>query len=303
MNRPWLKWYPGDWRRDPALQSCSIAARGLWHEILMIAHDCTPYGFLKIGDKSPDNPSIARMTGCDEAQVARLLDELHSAGVFSRDEHGTIYSRRMVSDEKNRVRGVENGVKGGNPALRDKGVVIPPPDTRARASDSEIRVRSQSQKSESSSPSEREIEPVADAPAPLPKKPRSIPSTDHHQTIARWCDAYRDSQGESYDVQVKDAAAVKAMLKKHTPDEILAQADKLLFCESAFHAEHRTLSWLSAKWNEIGQLARANSLRLEGSGSKVVREAARMEASGARPLALDFLEENHNQKQITGRAS
>jgi len=31
-KRPAFQFYPGDWRRDTALQSVSLAARGLWIE-------------------------------------------------------------------------------------------------------------------------------------------------------------------------------------------------------------------------------------------------------------------------------
>ena len=30
MKRPAFQFYPSDWRKDMALQSCSVAARGLW---------------------------------------------------------------------------------------------------------------------------------------------------------------------------------------------------------------------------------------------------------------------------------
>jgi hypothetical protein len=49
VKRPAFQWYPGDWRRDTALQSCSIAARGLWVEMLNLMHDGEPYGHLTAG--------------------------------------------------------------------------------------------------------------------------------------------------------------------------------------------------------------------------------------------------------------
>ena len=45
---------------------------------------------------------LARMTGGSTEQVSRLLRELEDSGVFSRTEHGTIYSRRMLKDERKR---------------------------------------------------------------------------------------------------------------------------------------------------------------------------------------------------------
>ena len=37
--RPWMKWYPADWRSDPGLRMCSFAARGLWADLLALMHE------------------------------------------------------------------------------------------------------------------------------------------------------------------------------------------------------------------------------------------------------------------------
>jgi hypothetical protein len=57
------------------------------------------------------------MTGCSTRQVSRLLQELENSGVFSRTEHGAIYSRRMVKDEQTRQAKAAAGKLGGNPKL------------------------------------------------------------------------------------------------------------------------------------------------------------------------------------------
>jgi hypothetical protein len=53
-----------------------------------------------------------------EKEVKKLLSELESAGVFSRDEQGIIYSRKMVRDVARAVRNKANGQYGGNPQLK-----------------------------------------------------------------------------------------------------------------------------------------------------------------------------------------
>jgi hypothetical protein len=122
IKRPAFQFYPADWRRDTAVQVCSLEARGLWHEMLCIMHDGTPYGHLSIEGQPVSVEQLARLVGENQNRVRRLLDELEAHHVFSRDANnpGLIYSRRMVRDEHKRDVAASNGSKGGNPALRDK---------------------------------------------------------------------------------------------------------------------------------------------------------------------------------------
>ena len=112
---PALQWYPGDWQRDTALRSCSLAARGLWAEMLWTMHDGKPRGSLQAGARRLDSVAvIARMAGAGpDENVAGLLAELEEAGVFSRDDGGTIFCRRMVRDTKLQDVRREAGAKGG----------------------------------------------------------------------------------------------------------------------------------------------------------------------------------------------
>lgn len=120
MKRPSFQFYPADWRRDAALQSCSVAARGLWIELMCVMHDCDPYGVLAVNGRPMSTAQLARLVGEQEKAVVRMLAELEDAGVCSRDKEGRLFSRRMVKDERVReVRaaggqaGAEHGYKGG----------------------------------------------------------------------------------------------------------------------------------------------------------------------------------------------
>lgn len=117
MKRPAFQFYPADWRKDPALSACSLAARGLWVELMCIAHEGGTYGVLSINGKPMAPAQIARMVGESPAAVVKLVAELEDAGVFSRDEQGCIYSRRMVKDEHVRNVRADAGRLGGNPNL------------------------------------------------------------------------------------------------------------------------------------------------------------------------------------------
>lgn len=130
---PWMKFYPADWRADPALRMCSLAARGLWMEMLSIMHEAAPRGSLLINGKNVGSKQLASLCGAAPREIVALLTELETAGVFSRTDDGTIFSRRMKRDDEKAARDKANGKTGGNPNLTPK--VNPPlkaqtPDAR-----------------------------------------------------------------------------------------------------------------------------------------------------------------------------
>ena len=99
---------------------CSLAARGLWADLLAIMHGCKPYGHLAVNGRSPTAMQIASMVGMTtEDEITILLAELEANGVFSRSGDGLIYSRRQVRDHKTTERDKANGSLGGNPKLKN----------------------------------------------------------------------------------------------------------------------------------------------------------------------------------------
>lgn len=118
MSKPWMKFYPADFQADPAVRSCSLAARGLWVEMLCLMQKSEPIGHLLVNGKQPSASQLATLCGASKSQVERGISELEAAGVFSRADAGVIYSRRMVRDERKIAEAKENGSKGGNPALK-----------------------------------------------------------------------------------------------------------------------------------------------------------------------------------------
>jgi hypothetical protein len=78
----WGKFYWADWRSDPALRMCGLAARGLWMDMLSIMADAG--GYLLINDAAPTTAGLARVIGATIEEVDAGLQELESAGVFSR---------------------------------------------------------------------------------------------------------------------------------------------------------------------------------------------------------------------------
>jgi hypothetical protein len=115
-KRPAFQWYPGDHRRDTAVQACSFGARALWREMLDLMHDGEPYGHLTAGGVAIDETQLARLVGVSSAKARRWVAELEARKVFSRTEVGVIYSRRMVRDEQKRnTRGAGGGKSLENP--------------------------------------------------------------------------------------------------------------------------------------------------------------------------------------------
>ncbi len=138
MSQAWMKFYPSDWRADPALRMCSLAARGLWMEMLCLMHEAEEYGSLLINDKQVTEKQLASLCGVPVREVKSHIKELESAGVFSRDAlHGTVYSRRMKRDHEKALRDKANGKGGGNPGL--KGGVNPPVNGEDKAQIPEAR--------------------------------------------------------------------------------------------------------------------------------------------------------------------
>lgn len=115
-----IKFYPSDWRGDDELRACSLAARGLWIELMNLAFKYG--GVVLIAGEIPTEVEIAKQVGGTRAEVAKLIAELERRGVASRLPSGALYSRRMVRDAKRRAINKANGEKGGNPSLFDDSV-------------------------------------------------------------------------------------------------------------------------------------------------------------------------------------
>lgn len=99
------------------LRLCSIGARGLWTEMMCLMHEAESYGSLLVNGKRIDKRQLAGLSGISERDCSALLMELELNGVFSRDEDGTIYSRRMRRDHEKATKDKNNGKLGGAPDL------------------------------------------------------------------------------------------------------------------------------------------------------------------------------------------
>jgi hypothetical protein len=139
LKRPAFQFYPKDWRDEQSLRLCSMAARGLWIDLMCLMHSSDRYGHLELAGKPMTVDQVARLLGEQPKDVKRWMAELADNGVFSTTTDGVVYSRRMVRDEEIRERratggeagaehgakGAEHGKKGGRPR-KDEGAKKPP---------------------------------------------------------------------------------------------------------------------------------------------------------------------------------
>ena len=149
---------------------------------MCIAHESEEYGVLSIAGKAMTTQQLARAVGESPAMVARLLDELSDANVFSRDEKGAIFSRRMVKDEHIRNVRAEAGRLGGNPDLlakkvkqKDKQSIEQIPTPSSSSSSSNTNTPLSPLPGESSDPSQQ--------PEPKPKRQRKAKAAS---TLEAW---------------------------------------------------------------------------------------------------------------------
>lgn len=147
-RKAWIKWFYRDWRSSARLRMCSFAARGLWADVISLMAEADPFGFLVINGVVPTAKQLAGLLGGSDREIAKLLQELRDADVYSvtgadmPDDvrslvpegmpAGVLISRRMVRDAAKEAQDRENGKGGGNPNLKppdkgsDNGGVNPP---------------------------------------------------------------------------------------------------------------------------------------------------------------------------------
>lgn len=110
---PAIQWYPKDWQSDMGIQSLSFEERGIWWEILQRMHQSEERGKMVLNGRPMTDYEIANIIHCEVAKFKQSIQQILSKGVASRDEFGTLISRRMVYDENiRRVRAIA-GAEGG----------------------------------------------------------------------------------------------------------------------------------------------------------------------------------------------
>lgn len=119
---PAFQFYPADWLNNIKLQSCSMAAQGLFINMICIMHQSEKYGYLLVNGLKPSSKVTQKLLRIDSKNAQRvykkLTGELVDFGVLKITDGGIFYCERMVKDEHIRKVRREAGLKGGNPDLK-----------------------------------------------------------------------------------------------------------------------------------------------------------------------------------------
>ena len=120
-GRPAFLFFPNDWLSSPDLNSCSLAAQGLWVRMLCYIYQSPKKGVLLLpSGKQIESKTLAKLCGEEEQKISILLSELEETGTFSRLEDGTIYCRRVKRESDLIEARREAGRLGGLKQKRSK---------------------------------------------------------------------------------------------------------------------------------------------------------------------------------------
>lgn len=215
-KRPSFPFYPGDWRKDPGVQSLSYHDRGVWFEMLLLMHESSERGVLLLNNKPIPESALARLLGLDNQILTTTLTTLLDFAVATkRPLDGAIICRRMVRDEElSKIRKVV-GKLGGNPNLVNQ------ISTTQVNQNSTTRVNQISLSSSSSSSSEEKNPPP-------PKKIEDEKPLDPSIDLKAWgdFDSHRKSTAalrKNWTLLAKRKA--QELLAKHSPSEQQAMVD------------------------------------------------------------------------------
>ena len=116
---PAIQFYPGDWRKDPGVQSLSYEERGIWLELLFMMHESEKPGVLLLGGVPYPTDRLARALRLDNQVISKVISELITLNVASIDEEtGALMCRRMVRDRQFVESRKKCGKLGGNPNFK-----------------------------------------------------------------------------------------------------------------------------------------------------------------------------------------
>jgi hypothetical protein len=261
-----MKFYPSDWRSDPMLRLCSLAARGLWAELMCLMHEAEPYGSMLVNGKRINKVQMAALVGVSEKECSALIMELEGAGVFSRDPDGTIYSRRMRRDHEKALKDKANGQGGGNPKLKSKvdgdvkGRVNPPDNPPVGDGDKAQRPEARDQK-----------------PETIDQKPEKEGSREVALVPSGWPADWFDQFWKNYPNKVDRAGAMKWLAKAGKTgiewsiimaglDRYIAKTDDRPWCNPT--------TWIrQSRWEEQHATVRSNNGFRTGNTRRVGHDA------------------------------
>ena len=64
-KKPSIQFYPGDWRKDPGVQSLDYESRGVWWEMVLIMHESDDRGKLTLNDSAMPDEALSQLLGLE----------------------------------------------------------------------------------------------------------------------------------------------------------------------------------------------------------------------------------------------
>lgn len=119
MDRPWMKLWTRRWLDSKQLRRCSPAARGVLADLMCLAHEGTPYGFLRDEHGPLEEAFMASRCVTPLSKFRASVSELKKFDRITEHE-GALVVPQMVEDEEERLLKVKQGGSGGNPKLTKK---------------------------------------------------------------------------------------------------------------------------------------------------------------------------------------
>lgn len=127
-----MQFFTRDWLDNKELRRCSPVSRAVLADLMCLAHEGKPYGFLSDNVGALTVKYMASRCMVTTGQFLKSVAELVNHHRLIKPEDGPMYIERMVNDERVRLSRAAGGVKGGNPSLVTSKVnltsnLIPPP--------------------------------------------------------------------------------------------------------------------------------------------------------------------------------
>lgn len=119
-NLPYFYFYPGDWMKDPVLQTLSLAAQGLWLRMMCLMAEGSRRGFLEINGQPITTAQLARATGATVDEAHCLLKEMDESGFLKKDRRGILYCSHLVKQTELSHTRSRCGSLGGRPSKNAK---------------------------------------------------------------------------------------------------------------------------------------------------------------------------------------
>lgn len=88
-----------DWQSNISLKLCSTSTRCLWFELIILMASSEKYGFLCVNGKPMKVSLISKLTCMTRQQIIKGLKELEEKEIFSRDENGVIFSKKLFKGD------------------------------------------------------------------------------------------------------------------------------------------------------------------------------------------------------------